>query len=659
MGEAGAPDPAGAAGPAGSGVEERERLRAAGALIGVPVEVTEADEWVLDGSGLRVGLGWYARRGHGREEAVALALLQLWESVRAERVAPERSRRARSIAAARPELHPLVAAVVRLQAASEMLAAMPGLRARLATALARGLADGLGDAGLGAQPRHLQWVALLLAAGTGAGAPLDQAAPEVVAEWEALAEIERLIASAPEEVLRRVLAPDHRRTPLARFERALALLIPSYERLLARDAEEHGLTDAGAVGDGQTNENDAAAEALGASAPGAKADDAGAGAEDDAAADPTATPGDDERARAGEGRQAAEGADLFAAEQAGFVDTVLATPLPAEGALLEALELADQESSARASDAPREAGGGGAASSGRGIADYRVRAQALSEAIERMRDVWARVIAERAAEVRAPGRRPAPDGETLSPDALARVVAEARAGAAHPAAFVPRESRPRRRHRSGSTDYVLLVDRSASMQGRFADAAADAALIMMEALAGVERDIENAERRSRIELELDIRTALVLFDAEAHVVKPLSRGLDDAVRRGMHTGIRTPRGSTNDGAALRAAAAELGIRHRGIGSRGIGNRGIKSTSPAAGDGTERRRIVLLVSDGGSNDPAAAARELRALRAAGVEVHGIGVGSDDVTHRYAPTSRRIDEPGEIAAAILDLIERELP
>src|SRR5690606_19736679 len=105
---------------------------------------------------------------------------------------------------------------------------------------------------------------------------------------------------------------------------------------------------------------------------------------------------------------------------------------------------------------------------------------------------------------------------------------------ARPAAFLQREIRPRRRRRAGSTDYVLLVDRSASMQGRIAEAAADAALIMLEALAGVERDFAHAEQRVGIDLDLDIRTALVVFDAEPLVVKPLSHGLDDEVRRVMH-----------------------------------------------------------------------------------------------------------------------------
>lgn len=629
-------------------MEAREGLQAVGALLGIPIIVTDDASWELTQRAgarpeLRAGLGWYAMRGHGREEAVALAILQLWESVRGVQRDPDRARRARSIVAARPETEPLVAAVMRLQAAAEILAAMPGLRAGLAAALERSLPDDLAE-----RPRHLQWVAVLLRAGLGAEAEVSAGADAaVVAEWRALRER----GAGTTDPLRRVLAPDPERRPLERFERALALLLPPYEQLLTLDARERGLGEApdGAVAQG--HEGGADADDLGAAGAGAEADQEaeGAGSEGDDAASSGA---DDSRARRGEGRQISEGADLFAAEQAGFVSAYLATPLPAEGALVEALVELEPELEAVGPrrESAGESGGGTGQGGAPAVADYRLRASELAPAIERMREVWARVIAERVARVRTIGRRAVPEGETLDRQSLAVAVAEARAGVQRPAVFLRRETRPRRTRRAGSTDYVLLVDRSASMRGRVAEAAADAALVMLEALAGVERDIAHAEERVGIELDLDIRTALLLFDAEVELVKPLSRGLDDAVRLDMVAGIRSPRGSTNDGAALRSAAVQLGVSGAGAGA------GIDA---GPGDGRERRRIVILVSDGGSNDESAAARELRRLRAAGVGVHGIGIGSDEIVRRYAPSSRRVDDPRDVAEAIQRLVESELP
>ncbi|QBE47449.1 vWA domain-containing protein [Leucobacter triazinivorans] len=622
-------------------MEAREGLQAAGALLGIAVTVTDDPAWELvrpDGrpAELRVGLGWYAARGHGPEEAVALALLQLWESVRGETRAPDRARRARSVVTARPESEPLVAAVVRLQAAAELLVAMPGLRPSLASALERSVPNEVLE-----QPRHLQWVTVLLRAGLGCDTA--SAGADAAEEWRGL----QRLGAGDFDPLRRVLAPDPQRRPLERFERALALLLPPYERLLALDARERGLGEAPDGATAQEHEGGAETEDFGAAGAGA---DAEPGAERAEAEGGDAVPpgADESRARPGEGRQTAEGSDLFAAEQAGFVSAYLATPLPAEGALVQALVELDAASEAAGSrreeqrDDDRTAAGAAGSGAALAAAEYRARAAELTPAIERMREVWARVIAERVARVRTIGRRAVPEGETLDPQSLAGAFAEARSGVQRPAAFLRRETRPRRTRRAGSTDYVVLVDRSASMQGRPAAAAADATLVMLEALAGAERDIAHAEERQGIELDLDIRTALVLFDAETQLVKPLSRGLDDTVRLDMVAGIRSPRGSTNDGAALRLAAEQLGL---------LGG--------STGDGRERRRVVIVVSDGGSNDEAASAREMLRLRSAGVGVHGIGIGSDEVVRRYAPSSSRVDDPREIAEAMQRLVESELP
>ncbi|MFC7765184.1 hypothetical protein [Leucobacter soli] len=399
----------------------------------------------------------------------------------------------------------------------------------------------------------------------------------VAAEWRALAEQFGSSTRVPDP-LRRVLAPDPAYTPLQRFARALALLLPPYERLLDLDARERGLTDE-RRGSADVEEDATGESGLGlgadagpdsddaADGPGDQpgADDTGAeetGAEESGSADDsTPAAGESDRARTGEGRDTAEGADLFAAEHAAFVEKILATPMPAEGAMLDAvMDPAEMPDGNPRSDPNALAPGTAAVAAGRtALATYRERADALAAPIERMREVWARVIAERVARHPRMGRSAEPEGDELARESLADAVAESLAGAVRPNAYRRREALPRRARRAGSTDYVLLIDRSASMSGRPAECAADAALIMLEALAGVERDVAHAEARARTSLELDIRTALIVFDAEAHVVKPLSGGVDDAVRRALHAAIRAPRGATNDAAALAAAAGQLGI----------------------------------------------------------------------------------------------------
>lgn len=616
----------------------RERLLAASAIVGVPFTVTEGIEWKATPVGVEVGLGYYAMRGHSDQEAVALALLQLWEGVRFPQRAPDRSRRHDSILKQRPELGSLLDSILRLQAASELLTAMPALRDDLAAAATRSLPGNLME-----QPRHLQWLGVILHSGL-TGRSVVEAVPEVADEWRALT----LLGGAHTDPLRRVMAPDPERPPLQCFERALALLLPPYERLLARDMSDRGLAAEG--GTSATDDADAADAGL---------EDTGAASGDDSADAPQgegetsssaeASPPDpaSDRARRGDGDDRSEGSDLFAAEQAGFVSVFLSTPMPSEAALLEAsLEIpADARASNESESARSFRGGVGSAESARNAAEYRDRAAELANAIERMRGVWSEVIAERIAYRAATDRLPQDDGDSLHPEALARVIADVHAGVTNPRAFVRRRARPRRTHRTGSTDYVLLIDRSASMQGAAAEAAADAALIMLEALAGAERDVVFAETVAGIGLDLDIRTSLIVFDAVAEIVKPLSRGLEDGVRQRMVTAIQNPRGSTNDAAALAEASSQLGLG------------GSRRREAAATDGVERRRIVIFVGDGGSNDPVSAALELRRLHAAGVHVYGIGIRSADVVQRFAPSSRRIDDPRDLPEVLQSLIAQE--
>ena len=633
------------------GASLRDQLTAAAALIGAPLIVTDDATWRVTPRGVHIGLGYFVARGHTESESSALALLELWVAVRFPRLAPERARRRASILQQRPELAPLLDATLRLQAAAELLAVLPSMREALTTAAYRSLPESLIE-----WPRHLQWVGLLLRMGLarpangGAGAEAIVVDPTVAEEWL------RLNRGGPTgtSVFRRAIAPDLTRSPLLRWERVLALVLPAFDRLRALDLAERGIGDADQASPSADSGNDVepaldddARVGSGTGDPDAEADQP---SDEMSASAPSAPPdASPDRARAGEGQDRAEGADLFAAEQAGFVQTMLATPMPAEGALLlDDFELpADARAGADDHDRSSTAGSGLQARAASGV-EYAQRVNDLGAAIERMRDVWARVITERIAERRLPGRRASAQGDTLHPESLAGAVAEAIAGVPRPNAFAQRETRPRRTRRAGSTDYVLLVDRSASMQGLAAASASDAALIMIEALAGAERDIAHAEAQHGIDLDLDIRTALVVFDAQANAVKPLSRGLDDSVRHHMVNAIRSPRGSTNDGLALHEAARQLGLGYAAPATRA------EPGQSQIGGGVERRRIVFFIGDGGSNDPLLAARELRRLHEAGVQVVGIGVGSDEIVERFAPTSRRVDDPRQLPEILYQLV-----
>lgn len=612
--------------------ELSEALHAVGAMLGFPVSLSEHDEWELTDQGLRVGLWWYQRRGYSVNETIALAVLQLWEGPRDTVYSATRARRRTVLERALPSARPLIGAVRRAQAAAEVLRSLPGLRVHLQAAMHRALPEDLSTL-----PRHLQLTTLVLS-GDASGQLLRTLKDSAVAEeWRKLGSFEGQHADA----VQHVLAPDTQVTPLRRFERALALLLPGYERLLALDIADHSATILGG--------SDRAELSLQSEQP-LRSDDFETG--DARSGDHDQDQDQDDPADTEDGVEDASGTDpeaaeLFASEHENFETTMLSTPVPEATSLFDAaVDLMEAEWSENADHVDRS----DARSTGQGVgaadgilAEYRLRTSQLAAQIDAMRGLWTRILAERVAVARSWSRTAKPQGEMLAAESLARIVADTLAGTPEPDAFLTRSARPHLTNTAGSTDYVLLLDRSASMSGVAAGSAADAALIMMEALAAVERDISYAESLAGIGLELDIRTSLIVFDAEAIVVKPLSHGLDDLVRRRLYMEVLSSSGATNDAAGLRSAGLQLGL----TGSR----------APRT-EHEPRRRIVFLVSDGGSNDPAAARRELLRLRAAGVTVYGIGLGAEELVVRYAPNGINLADPRGLPGQLERVIEFEL-
>lgn len=627
-----------------------EQLRAAARLAGVTAVLgaqsdglgTAADRSAADAphlsSGWRLAADgtvtvdpeYFLAQGDSPREAAYAVLVELWAVVREARRAPRLVSRRRSLTAMNPALGPLLGAIVRGAAVWELTAVLPGLRDLAEARAARVLASA------GPLPRHLQFAAELTRAAFARGQDPADVEPEVARELAAL----RNLGGAGDAV-RELLAPGAR-SPGDRLERQLAVFAPPYFRLLALDVDDRGALGASSRTIADVDDRGPGADDL---APGhggdeaQRADPAGESAEDApaVAADPDDRPDTDEQAPAE--RRAPQPKDLFQIDRDGFIATVLDSPMSANEALIELLlEQAEQQRAER-EDAERDPASARArdallrSRTGAGLAaheHYAARIRELAGPIAHTRALWRRVISERVTERRALGRRAHPDGEVLSPWSLARAVIDARAGMPRPAAFARYEPRVRIGRADGRTDYAFAIDRSGSMQGRAIQAASDAALVLLEALAGAARDIRDTELLIDRDLDLDLRTALFVYDSEPVCVKPLAAGLDDAVRVHLDAEIRRVGGSTNDAAALDALGAAF-------------------TDPA------RRRIAIVVSDGGTNDDPAAARALARLRAAGAAVWGIGVGSDAVVARYAPHSRRVDHPEQLVPAIHDLIE----
>lgn len=221
----------------------------------------------------------------------------------------------------------------------------------------------------------------------------------------------------------------------------------------------------------------------------------------------------------------------------------------------------------------------------------------------------------------------------LDPNRLAQTAIDIQNDRDEIPAFMDYERGIAERELTGRTDYVFVFDRSGSMIGEKAAAAASSAVICLEALAGMQRDIQATEERYGIQTDIDIRTAVYTFNDIVDNPKPLSHGLDTKARLDTYSLVASAGGNNADSHVLRM---------------------IEEYPDEPG----RRRILVMVADGQADDKARCIESTRHLRNRHWEVYGISIGSDDAVALYAPHSRRVDDPARIPETFARFIEETL-
>ena len=253
------------------------------------------------------------------------------------------------------------------------------------------------------------------------------------------------------------------------------------------------------------------------------------------------------------------------------------------------------------------------------------------DSIDEMRDVFQKIINRMVAQKRGLSRQTYSEGAVLDPDRLVQTVIDVRNHVQEPEAFRDYEPTKGETNAIGRTDYVFAFDVSSSMNGGGKrDATAASAVIGLEGLSAMQSDIEQAEAQYHVDLELDIRTAIYTFGDDSACLKPLAKTLTPKERLDTYAAVGRPGGSTQDFLALEE---------------------IETLAIDA----DRRKILIVVSDGKSNDSSRARRSIDRLRGAGWFVYGISIGSDAAAALYQPTARRVDEPEKLPDTIRDFIE----
>lgn len=263
---------------------------------------------------------------------------------------------------------------------------------------------------------------------------------------------------------------------------------------------------------------------------------------------------------------------------------------------------------------------------------YNSEVRRFHKQIGHMRQVFRSILDEVIATRRGLSRRPHQDGDVLDPNRLAQTVADIKSGVA-PEAFQRYEAIRGRTELGCKTDYFFVFDCSGSMAGKSAQSAASCAVIMLEGLASMERDIRKMEKEQNIDLsDLSVRTALYTFGSSSVCHKPLSSSLNDKQRLDTYAAITAAdAGDTADYLALQEIA---GLRRD----------------------HDRQRIVIVVTDGESSDRNAAYAAINQLhRDQNTVVYGVSIGSIAAEQLYAPNAKFIDDPKDLPNILQSFIE----
>jgi len=261
--------------------------------------------------------------------------------------------------------------------------------------------------------------------------------------------------------------------------------------------------------------------------------------------------------------------------------------------------------------------------------------------IEELRRIFKQIIAERKKERYAP-KHPLSEGEILINPAEA--VAAVMAGENEPEVWQSQERKDLPQELFGDFDVTLVCDRSGSMEGEKAREQRKAAVLLLEALKEFCNELDEA--RSDLKHDLNVRSEVWGFGGENEVkmLKPLSDQLTEKQRVSVYKDLAdTPGAKTMDFLALEKIKNEVtGEEWQKIKEKKL------------------RKIIIVLTDGASDDKSKVQGILREFDAAGVAVAGVGVTASGKSAEatYAPNGLVCETAGNLAAVLADLLKKYL-
>ncbi len=261
--------------------------------------------------------------------------------------------------------------------------------------------------------------------------------------------------------------------------------------------------------------------------------------------------------------------------------------------------------------------------------------------IEELREMFQKIINERKKKSYV-SKYPTEEGEILAFPAEA--VIAVKHGEREPKVWETVEPKEKPKELYGDFDVTLIGDRSGSMNGQKAQEQRKALALGMEALKDFCDELDEARRD--IEYDLNVRTEIWSFgdEKQVEILKPLSKELTEKQRVHVYKKLADTSGnSTYDFLSLEK------IRDN------ISEEDLQKIEEG-----KLKKIIIVFSDGVSDDVSRVQNVLKDLREKGMVVVGVGItrGGKAVETTYAPDGQVCENPANLAKVLGDLLKNEL-
>lgn len=262
--------------------------------------------------------------------------------------------------------------------------------------------------------------------------------------------------------------------------------------------------------------------------------------------------------------------------------------------------------------------------------------------MEELRNLFARIISKRLKTAQAP-KYPVEEGDELVDPA--QLVADVKSGNLQPKVWEDTEIKEKKGDRFGEVEITLVCDRSGSMrEGQKATEQQKSAVLVMEALKEFAEMCD--DEKMNIDKPLEVRSEIYTFASTGEdkiPIKKMSPELGEMERINVLKKLHDLPGSTTDFNCLEAIGAGFD----------------ENTKRKIKEG-ELKKIVIVFTDGGSDDSARVQSILRGLRGDGIVAIGVGIteAGKPVVSTYAPNALVVEDVQKLPIVLADLLKEHL-